>query len=119
MTGVVLSLMSTFFVWDIPKGRPAPFALCYSLGSLCALGSSAFLAGPVKQAKSMMKETRIIASGVYIASIGFTLWAALGPNEPILVVLGIVIQFCAGAWYCLSYIPYARTMVKKTLASCV
>ncbi|KNC46783.1 vesicle transporter SFT2A [Thecamonas trahens ATCC 50062] len=117
--GCVLGIMSTFFVWDIPKGKPAAFAITYSLGSLCAIGSSAFLAGPWKQIKSMMKETRIIASSVYVVAIGFTLYFALGPNEPVLVLMCIIIQFLAGIWYCLSYIPYARRCVKSTLGGMV
>ena len=42
-----------------------------------------------------------------------TLLSALWWGKKGLTILFCLLQFCAMTWYCLSYIPYARDMVKK------
>lgn len=115
--GFVLSVMSTFFIPGIIRGDPGPFATTYTLGNLCAIGSSAFLMGPMRQLKSMMKETRIFAALIYVGSMALTLYFAFGLKSAGAVIVGIIVQFLAGIWYCLSYIPGARACVKASATS--
>lgn len=42
------------------------FAVLYTLGNVCSLGSTLFLMGPVNQLKKMFAATRIIATIVML-----------------------------------------------------
>ncbi|XP_012526790.2 vesicle transport protein SFT2A isoform X4 [Monomorium pharaonis] len=78
-----------------------------------------FLMGPFNQFKKMFASTRIIATILVFVSIGLTLFAALHLHNPGLALLFIIIQSLAMTWYSLSYIPYARDAVKKTVEACI
>ena len=106
-----MSFLSTLFSAEIFLGHPKRFTLFYSLSALCSMGSSLFLMGPVAQLKSMFDPTRVLATSVYIGSVICTLLAAILAKSIILVLLMLIIQFIALAWYCLSYVPYGREMV--------
>lgn len=109
--GFFLSFGSLFRIMELLKGDPAPFALTYTLGNIVAICSSCFISGPQAQAKKMFKQHRVLATLVYLLSIGLTFFVAFAPNVParfFLLVLCIVFQFCALAYYLLSYIPYGR-----------
>ena len=67
-----------------------------------------FLMGPAKQCKSMMDSGRIYATGIYLAAIATTLAVAFtlsGVAGFALVIVFLVIQFCAFAYYAMTYIP--------------
>ena len=74
--------------------------------------------GPCSQLKKMFASTRIVATILVFVAIGMTLFAAHLKN-PGLALLFIIIQSLAMTWYSLSYIPYARDAVKKTVESCI
>jgi len=116
--GALFSLIAIFFVGSIVI-RPSAFAVPYTLGNICALGSTMFLMGPWRQIKNMFNPTRLIATLVYLGALALTLYAAFGLKSAILVLLAVIIQFCALVWYSLSYIPYARTLCTKCLGSLV
>jgi hypothetical protein len=69
----------------------------------------------------MFHKTRAIATSMYLICIIATLIFAtidLGMTTPTKVgicIFLIVLQFIALGWYCLSYIPYARTVAKQCL----
>jgi hypothetical protein len=109
--GMLLSFLSTFFVSGIILGRPQKFALLYSFGQFCSLGSSMFLMGPWEQIKSMFSDDRRLATSVYLISVVLTIVSAIKVHSAILVLICIGIQLCALAWYSISYIPYARELV--------
>ncbi|GJQ72146.1 hypothetical protein Trydic_g3240 [Trypoxylus dichotomus] len=67
----------------------------------------------------MFAETRALATILVIVSIAMTLMSALWFKNAGLALLFIIIQSLAMTWYSLSYIPYARDAVKKTLSACV
>jgi len=90
--------------------NPSAFAVPYTLGNILALCSTGFLVGPMRQLKMMLKPTRLIATIVYVAALVLTLVAAFVIGSSLLVLLAVIIQFCALVWYCLSYIPFARQM---------
>lgn len=55
----------------------------------------------------MFKPVRIIASVIMLMAIGMCfINAFLLPAA--LCILFVIIEYCAMAWYSLSYIPYAR-----------
>ena len=103
------------------KGDITNFAVFYSLGNIIAISSTGFVWGPKKQCKKMFHKSRAIATVIYLVCIVATLIVACadlgmenGAKIAVCIVL-IIIQFIALCWYCLSYIPYARTMVKNCL----
>jgi 1,4-dihydroxy-2-naphthoate octaprenyltransferase len=61
----------------------------------------------------MFKRKRIITTIVFLLSIVMTLVSAIVIKKPILVIIFILIQYCAYFWYSLSYIPYGRDIFCK------
>eukprot|EP00056_Hartaetosiga_gracilis_P016066 m.3705 g.3705 ORF g.3705 m.3705 type:complete len:177 (-) comp3711_c0_seq1:740-1270(-) len=102
----------------VALGKLTAFAVCYSIGTILSLLSSLFLWGPCHQMKNMFKETRWIATIVMLASIVLTIVSAVVWNSVALCLIFAAIQFLAFGWYCLSYIPYGRAMVKNCTQSC-
>ena len=116
-TGVLLEFGSFIRIVELVKGDPAPFAIMYSIGNVVAICGSFFLAGPLKQVKSMFSKTRVVATTVYLVAIVLTLFCAFYDQMPAqapIIVLLILVQFLALTWYFLSYIPYARDFVTNT-----
>ena len=111
--GFTLSLTSVLSFPLLLAGDPSPFAWKYSVGNVLSLASSAFLVGPRAQCEQMASPVRLGATAVYLASIGFTVWAALVFRSDWLTLAAIVLQFCALAWYCASYIPFGRACITK------
>ena len=116
--GGMMSLLSSF---SLVKGDIKSFAIFYSLGNIIAISSTGFVWGPKKQCKKMFHKSRAIATVVYLVCIVATLIVACtnlgmtdGAKVGVCIVL-IIIQFIALCWYCLSYIPYARTMAKNCM----
>eukprot|EP00744_Colponema_vietnamica_P010866 GILI01015309.1.p1 GENE.GILI01015309.1~~GILI01015309.1.p1 ORF type:complete len:171 (+),score=33.08 GILI01015309.1:30-515(+) len=111
--GVLLEFLS-FGSWvAIIAGKPEKFAILYTIGNICSLLSTTFLVGPQKQWKNMTHKDRAITSLVYIVAMIFTLLSACVWKQPILVLVFVLIQFCALVWYVLSYIPGGRSMMKS------
>ncbi|GLV34884.1 uncharacterized protein CBL_09364 [Carabus blaptoides fortunei] len=115
--GILMSFLGSFALF-LNRGLVV-FAIFYTLGNIISLASTCFLMGPVNQIKKMFAPTRIIATIIVIVSIALTLFAAIKANKPGLALLFIIIQSVAMTWYSLSYIPYARDAVKKTVTSCI
>lgn len=68
----------------------------------------------MNQCKRMFDKIRIVATIVYLSLIGLTLFFAFKKKTG-LALLCSILQMLALIWYGLSYIPYARTMIKKCL----
>ncbi|XP_014298739.1 vesicle transport protein SFT2A isoform X2 [Microplitis demolitor] len=115
--GILLSFLGSFALF-LHKGLTV-FAVFYTLGNIVSLMSTCFLMGPVNQLKKMFASTRIIATLIVILALIMTLYAAIKLDKPGLALLFIIIQSLAMTWYSLSYIPYARDAVKKTVESCI
>jgi hypothetical protein len=64
--------------------------------------------GPCNQLKKMFAATRIIATIVMISCMVLTLLAAFVFDIIALVILFLICQYLALAWYSISYIPFAR-----------
>jgi len=119
--GCIISLGSMMYFHKLMRGNPAPFAINYTLGNMLALASTGFLIGPKRQLKRMSHPTRAGVAAVFIISGILTLVCALVLPKVtnlsssvigVLIISCITVQFCAGFWYCLSYIPYGRRMCK-------
>ncbi|XP_026472273.1 vesicle transport protein SFT2A isoform X2 [Ctenocephalides felis] len=115
--GVLLSFLGSFALF-LSKDLTV-FAVFYTIGNIVSLTSTCFLMGPVNQIKKMFAPTRIVATVIVAVSFAITLFAAIGLKNPGLALLFIIIQSLAMTWYSLSYIPYARDAVKKTVSSCI
>lgn len=116
LIGAILSVISWFAVlrrdWTL-------FAMLVTASNLTAIGGSCFLAGPLKQVKRMFEETRLVATIVYLSAIVLTVVAAVVAKSPPFCIVCCIIQYLAMIWYGLSYIPYARNMVKNCLKGAV
>ena len=107
--GLFCSFLSSL-MWT----RPTKFAILYTMGNILSLGSTGFLTGFVAQAKNMFKGTRLLPSRSQI----MTLVAACYYKSFGLTMVFLVVQSCALAWYCLSYIPGGRAAVSSILGGC-
>ncbi|KAG5247576.1 hypothetical protein OIU77_021218 [Salix suchowensis] len=107
----VLLSMLVFF-------NPVKFGITFTFGNLLSLGSTAFLIGPKRQVSMMLDPVRIYATALYLASIIIALFCALYVHNKLLTLLAIILEFGALIWYSLSYIPFARAMVSKTMLAC-
>jgi len=114
---ILLFFMAMFFVGSIVLS-PASFAVPYTFANILALGGTFFLVGPLRQLKMMCKPARLTATIIYLVAMALTLWAAF-TGKGLLVILFIIIQVAAVAWYVFSYIPFARSCVKNCCSSIV
>lgn len=114
--GIFLSILSWITVF---KGNFTLFGIIFTLANIVSLSASLFLAGPMTQVKRMLDEGRIIATGVYFTAMILTVIAAVVTKSGALVIICCIIQYLAMIWYGLSYIPFARSLVKKCIGGAV
>ncbi|TMW96269.1 uncharacterized protein [Solanum lycopersicum] len=93
--------------------KPIKFALLFTFGNMLAIGSTAFLIGPMQQLSMMMDPVRAYATSMYVGCVVLALICALWIHSKILTLLAIICEICALVWYSLSYIPFARRMVSN------
>eukprot|EP00744_Colponema_vietnamica_P001508 GILI01002490.1.p1 GENE.GILI01002490.1~~GILI01002490.1.p1 ORF type:complete len:150 (-),score=22.23 GILI01002490.1:168-617(-) len=117
---ILISIFLSILSWvAVFQGNFVLFGIVFTMASLCSIGSSMFLAGPMTQVKRMFDEGRIIATGIYLVAMVLTVVAAVVVKSGPLVIVCCIIQYCAMIWYALSYIPFARTAVKKCFGSAI
>jgi hypothetical protein len=114
VAGWVITFLALTALPKIGK-QPAKFAILYTAGNIVALCSTMFLWGPVKQIKKMFEPVRAVATIVYFLSMAATLFLAFKVQKLLPVVISLCVQLCAMIWYCASYIPYGRSMIKSCL----
>ncbi|XP_056636654.1 vesicle transport protein SFT2A [Diorhabda carinulata] len=117
IVGILLSFLGSFALFL--HGGLSVFAVFYTLGNVTSILSTCFLMGPFNQIKKMFASNRYIATILVIVSFTLTLISALLLKKAVLALLFIIIQSLSMTWYSLSYIPYARDAVKKTVMACV
>merc|ERR1711964_428812 len=113
--GVALNLLAMFWLWITAFLGVTPFALFYSLGNICILGSGVFLTGLKRQFKMIMAYGRWICLLIYLGIMVFTIWYIMIRDYPyinedsdvketpsiliiILLIILIIGQFLAGFW---------------------
>ncbi|CAN9498310.1 unnamed protein product [Ophioblennius macclurei] len=116
--GALCSILGTCLLWIPGFGLPV-FAVLYSVGNVCALASTMFLIGPLRQLKTMCAKERALATVIMLVCLVLTLCAAFWWKNNGLALLFCVMQFIAFTWYGLSYIPFARDAVKKLFSLCI
>eukprot|EP00668_Euglena_longa_P017210 GGOE01021573.1.p1 GENE.GGOE01021573.1~~GGOE01021573.1.p1 ORF type:complete len:143 (+),score=16.98 GGOE01021573.1:61-489(+) len=97
---------------------PKKFAFFFTFGNLFLISSTLFLVGPTRQFRSMMEASRLQATVIYFLSLSMTLVSALRFGSTLLVLVFTCMQIMAMVWYCLSYIPFARTLVRRSCRIC-
>lgn len=119
IAGYLLSMGSFWRIADLIRGHPLPFVLNATVGNLIALAGSCFFSGPQQQLRKMCDEKRRTATTLYIGSLALTLLVAFvplpGPKGFVLLIL-MLAQYVAVAWYCLSYIPFAHEAVSSYIS---
>ncbi|XP_076445154.1 vesicle transport protein SFT2A-like [Babylonia areolata] len=115
--GATLSILGSCLIF-LHNGLTI-FAILYTLGNILSLASTCFLMGPCNQIKKMFAKTRVIATLLVLVMFVLTLVCAIALRNTALSIVCCVVQFLALTWYSLSYIPYARDVVKKCFSSCV
>lgn len=124
---------------DLITGNPGPFALTYSCGNILSIAGTSFIVGPCSQMKKMFKNSRWMASVVYLVSIGTTIFCCVyrgwdKPNDdgdmrppawvPLIIVVAVVTQFFALVWsvsrpahraVCLAFSPVLRPSLMAEL----
>jgi hypothetical protein len=106
--GLICSFLSSL-LWL----QPMKFALLYSIGNILSLGSTGFLTGFARQAKNMFKATRLVATLMYLGCLIMTIVSACVLKSFPLTMMFLVLQALALVWYCLSYIPGGRSVLKS------
>eukprot|EP00928_Gymnodinium_smaydae_P035562 TRINITY_DN25006_c0_g1_i1.p1 TRINITY_DN25006_c0_g1~~TRINITY_DN25006_c0_g1_i1.p1 ORF type:complete len:271 (-),score=45.51 TRINITY_DN25006_c0_g1_i1:55-867(-) len=87
---------------------PQKFALLYTLGSLCFMGSFSALRGHIAFFKYLLSRERLLFSITYVSSLLGTLWASLVYRSYLLTIVFVAAQVIALSWFLLSYIPGGR-----------
>ncbi|KAF8840956.1 SFT2-domain-containing protein [Paxillus ammoniavirescens] len=108
--GFALSILGSVLLF---VGQLGSFAVLYTIGVLVSLAGTGFLIGFFTQIKLMFKPVRLIATIVFLGSIGLVFVGAFVLGNEILCIVFVIIEYLAYTWYSLSYIPYARSAVLK------
>ncbi|KAJ7929255.1 Got1/Sft2-like family-domain-containing protein [Mycena leptocephala] len=110
--GFLLSVLGSIVLFI---GPITIFAVLYGFGTIISLAGTGFLIGFFSQLKLMFKPVRVVATFILLAAIGLIFVAAFVLDNDILCLILVIVQYLAYTWYSLSYIPYARTAVKKMI----
>lgn len=108
--GFALSLLGSILLF---LGQLGSFAVLYTIGILVSLVGTGFVIGFASQFKLMFKPVRIIATVVFLGSVGLVFVGAFVLKNEVLCIIFVIIEYLAHTWYNLSYIPYARSAVLK------
>ncbi|GFZ48766.1 hypothetical protein JCM24511_06515 [Saitozyma sp. JCM 24511] len=106
--GLAISLLGAILLF---LGATGAFATLFAVGAILSLIGTGFLVGFKKQLQTMFKPVRVVATVLLFASIIMTFVSAF-VLPAILCIIFVIVQYLAFLWYSLSYIPYARTLVK-------
>ncbi|CAJ1402830.1 unnamed protein product [Effrenium voratum] len=102
-------LMSlAFFFLPMVVLVPQKFALLFTLGSLCFLGSFSALKGHSAFLRHLLSRSRLVFTLTYATSMVGTLWASLIYRSYLLAMLFSAIQVSTLVWFLVSYIPGGR-----------
>ncbi|GLB35123.1 putative nonessential protein required for the fusion of transport vesicles derived from the endocytic pathway with the Golgi complex [Lyophyllum shimeji] len=110
--GFLLSILGSIVLF---LGQLGIFAVLYTIGTIVSLVGTGFLLGFAKQLQLMFKPVRIVATILFLGSIGLVFVGAFVLRSDILCLIFVIIEYLAYTWYTLSYIPYARTAVLKAV----
>lgn len=113
--GIVFGVMASVSVWSF---HFTTFGVYYTLSNTCSIAGTFFFRGPAAQWKAMCEPHRIGTTAAYFLSIILVLLAALWLRNGFITLLAIFVQFCAGTWWTLSFIPGGQAVVYACCNSC-
>ena len=93
------------------------FAFFYTFGNLLCLTSTLFLVGPAAQLKNMSKPERAIPSALFVGSMILTLLCVFFMPLAIFIIILVIVQTVSLAWYVVSYIPFAQSILGMVFSS--
>ncbi|KZV85099.1 SFT2-domain-containing protein [Exidia glandulosa HHB12029] len=111
--GFVISLLGSILLF-LP-GFLTSFVLLYTLGLIISLVGTGFLIGFFKQLTLMFKPVRVVATLVFLGTMVAIFVVAFVVGNDLLCLILVIVEYLAYTWYCLSYIPYARTGILKLI----
>ncbi|CAD6584868.1 MAG: hypothetical protein CYPHOPRED_002871 [Cyphobasidiales sp. Tagirdzhanova-0007] len=112
VAGLAISVVgSVLFVF----GQIASFAVLYTVGVVISLVGTGFLVGFLTQAQKMIDTVRLSATLVFIGSIAMVFISAFVLHLDSLVIVFALLTYLAYAWYALSYVPFARDLVRNII----
>jgi len=111
--GWVLSFCS---VIAVSLGNINGFVLLYSLGNAVAIFATMFLMGPMRQLRAMFAPVRVIATLIFLGLLVGTIVVAVQTKNFVAVLICVILQFLAGVWYSISYIPYGEFVMLSNSA---
>jgi len=114
--GYLLGLGSFMRMKYLLTGNPVPLVVSVTVGNILTLCGTCFLTGPQQQARRMFHESRKVASIMYLGGMGATIFFLLLPHfrtRGFWLFMLLIAQYVAITWYCLSYIPFARDIMKR------
>ncbi|OHS99517.1 Vesicle transport protein SFT2B [Tritrichomonas foetus] len=88
--GILLSFLSFISI-----SSPTTFAIFYTLGTICAIGGSFFIAGPKTHIKALKFMPHAISTGVLVACIIMVFISALAIDSMILSILFVIGELIA------------------------
>jgi len=112
VVGFLLSILASALLF---LQQLTTFALLYAFGTLISLIGTGFLIGFFKQLRLMFKPVRVVATIVFIGSIGLIFVGAFVIKSGVICLIFVFVEYLAYTWYTLSYIPYARAAVSKAV----
>jgi len=105
LVGAAICFAVAFITLPLIAFKPAKFALSFSLGSMLVMFGFSLLIGPVNHIKHLVSTERLPFSIVYFASLGLTLYFALGAKSYFGSLICGAIQVVALVAYVLAYFP--------------
>ncbi|CED84519.1 Membrane protein involved in ER to Golgi transport [Phaffia rhodozyma] len=114
--GFVVSLIGAVLLFI---GSTISFAFLYAVGCIISLIGTGFLVGFLKQFKMMFAPVRLVATAIFLGSLVMCFIAAFVLGNAVLCIVFVIISYLAFAWYSLSYVPYARSLVKNAVSKFV
>ncbi|KAK7681755.1 hypothetical protein QCA50_015102 [Cerrena zonata] len=105
LIGAAVCFFVAFITLPLLAIKPAKFALAFSLGSLLVMFGFSVLIGPINHLKHLISKERLPFSLTYLASLGLTLYFALGAHSYFGSLIGAIVQVIALVSYVLAYFP--------------
>lgn len=114
----IFGTFASISIFKFVSGNVSSFIIMDSIATASAISASFFLKGPKAQWKTITHKKRIIPSIIFVLAFIMTFISLLVIKIKILAVVFLGIQFTAGVFYCLSFIPYGKKLCIACCKSC-
>lgn len=116
--GQLVQFLSFGSMAGVLLGHPGKFAFMYTFGNFVMLTASFFFSGPQAQWKKIMAKDRAKTSFAYFSTMILTLTMVFAHpffGRPLIIMLLVVVQWCALVWYVLSFVPYGHSFGRRVV----